>query len=184
MNDNQLCLAKLQFEEKVVSHVSALLRTAVRLCRNRHVAEDLVQETVLSAWKAFQRSQEVKNHKAWLFAIMLHRWARERRTRVHEALTGADEMVIVLSKRGARPANAEQSLLLREILERIDALPEEQRTVLLLAVVEDIPLRDIAKMLRVPLGTVFSRLGRARAALRLCMSRSEKTRPAAAGGMK
>lgn len=183
MDDNHLHLMKLQFEEFVVPHISTLLRTAVRLCRNRCLAEDLVQETVLNAWKAFGDSHAVRNHKAWLFSIMIHRWGRERRKQAHESLSDVEENVIVLSKRGSRPANAEQSLLLREIVDQIDALPEDQRTVLLLSVVEEIPLREIAEILEVPIGTVFSRLGRARAALRQVTVRRNVPR-AAAGGIK
>lgn len=174
MKDKHLSASRQQFEETVIPHVAALLRTAIRLSRNPHTADDLVQEAVFRAWKAFRRCHVVQNYKAWLFAIMFHLWAKERRKQVCDALPDADGETLAFSKRRPRPADADQLLLLREVLDQIDALPEEQRTVLLLSVVEELPLREIAIVLNVPIGTVSSRLGRARIALRRFMDLSTR----------
>jgi RNA polymerase sigma-70 factor, ECF subfamily len=145
-------------------HVRSLLRTALRLCRRREAAEDLVQETMLRSWKAFEQFQPQTNCKAWLFAILMNLWNEQHRkpwTR-HEA-AALEEFE---PEQQAVSSNSEERVFLREVLDCIDRLPEEQRCVLLLSVVEGLALREIAEILKVPMGTVMSRLGRGRAALR------------------
>ena len=145
-------------------HVRALLRTALRLCRKREPAEDLVQETMLRAWKAFGQYQPQTNCKAWLFAILINLWNEEHRKpwARHEA-AGAEEFE---PEPQANGSTSEERVFMHEVLAWVDHLPEEQRSVLLLAVVEGLTLREIAGILQIPMGTVMSRLGRARAALR------------------
>lgn len=146
-----------------MQHVRCLLRTAVRLCRRPEAAEDLVQETMLRAWKAFDQYEPQTNCRAWLFAILMNLWNEEHRKpwARHEA-AGQEEF------EPDQPAasNSDDRVFVHEVLAGIDQLPEEQRCVLLLSVVEGFALREIAEMQKVPLGTVMSRLGRARAALR------------------
>lgn len=145
-------------------HARALLRTATRLCRRREPAEDLVQETMLRAWKAFDQFQPQTNCKAWLFAILMNLWNQEHRkpwTR-HEA-TAPEEFE---PDQQAAAGSADERVFVNEVLACVDTLPEEQRCVLLLAVVEGLALREIAEILKIPMGTVMSRLGRARSALR------------------
>ena len=142
----------------------ALLRTAVRLCRIRESAEDLVQETMLRAWKSFDQYQAQTNCKAWLFTILMNLWNEEhRKPWVRRELTVQDE---IEPDQQPGASNSDDRVFIQEVLACIDRLPEEQRCVLLLSVVEGLALREIAEILKVPLGTVMSRLGRARAALR------------------
>jgi RNA polymerase sigma-70 factor (ECF subfamily) len=145
-------------------HVRALLRTAMRLCRRREPAEDLVQETMLRAWKAFDQFQPHTNCKAWLFAILMNLWNEEHRKpwARHEAAMEEDWE----AQEQAVAARSDERVFMGEVLAGVDRLPEEQRCVLLLAVVEGLALREIAEILKIPIGTVMSRLGRARAALR------------------
>lgn len=148
-------------------HVRALVRTAARLCRNLETAEDLVQETMLRAWKSFEQYRPQTNCKAWLFAILLNLWSEQRRRRwVRDEMTAQDESLL---EEQAVPAKSDDQVFLHEVLACIDNLPEDQRCVLLLSVVEGLAVREIAEILKVPMGTVMSRLGRARAVLRQCL---------------
>ncbi|MGI9101607.1 MAG: RNA polymerase sigma factor [Terriglobales bacterium] len=147
-----------------MQHLHALLRTAVRLCRHQHLAEDLVQETMLRAWKAFDRYQPQTNCKAWLLAILMNLWTEEHRkprsrNEVPEEVGNAPQL-------RSASGMADDRVYVREVLACIDELPEEQRGVLLLSVVEGFSLREVSEILQTPMGTVMSRLGRARAALR------------------
>ncbi len=136
-------------------HLAALLRVARRLKLDQASAEDLVQETMLLAWRGFRGFQAGTNARAWLFKILMNAFrgeARKARRESQEALPGP----------GAVPAFQQAA----EIAEAVDALPHEQRTVLMLCVVEGFTSRETAEILDVPMGTVMSRLSRAREELR------------------
>ena len=152
-------------------HLDAAYRFARWLCRSSTDAEDVVQEAFLRAFRAFDtlRGTDVK---AWLLAIVRNCHAtamqqQQRRATValpddhEEALRSAD---LAASPDPESAAAAEDE---RRTLDRlIAALPEEHREVLLLRELEDMSYREIAAVTRVPIGTVMSRLARARAALR------------------
>ena len=134
-------------------HTRSLLRVARRLTTD---PEDLVQETMLSAWRGFDRFRAGTNVRAWLFRIMMNAFhARGRKSRPalvpiegHDRATGADLAAAA------------------EITQAMDELAVEHRTVLLLGVVEGFTCQEISEILSVPIGTVMSRLSRAREALR------------------
>jgi len=135
-------------------HTRSLLRVARRLTSE---PEDLVQETMLSAWRGFHQFHDGTNARAWLFRIMMNGFhARGRKARpVLVPLAGHD--------RAGGPDVSSAT----EVNEALDALAIEHRTVLLLAVVEGFKCQEIAEILDVPMGTVMSRLSRAREAMRL-----------------
>jgi len=134
-------------------HLASLLRVARRLTFDSASAEDLVQETMLCAWRGFGGFQTGTNARAWLFRILFNVFhSQGRRVR-------PDAPVSQLS---ARPMFQEAA----EIAEALQALSIEQRTVLLLAVVEGFTCQEIAGILDLPIGTVMSRLSRARQELR------------------
>lgn len=131
----------------------ALLRVARRLTIESTSAEDLVQETMLLAWRGFRSFQTGTNARAWLFRILFNVFHGEGR----KAVRTPD-----LPPSGVRPMLQEAA----EIAEALEALSVKQRTVLLLAVVEGFTCREIAGILDLPIGTVMSRLSRARQELR------------------
>jgi RNA polymerase sigma factor (sigma-70 family) len=144
-----------QFELIAMPHLAALLRVARRLTLDSASAEDLVQETMLLAWRGFHSFQTGTNARAWLFRIMFNAFHGEGRK---AALT-------------ARPVPFQDRVApglqeAVEIAEALEALSLEQRTVLLLAVVEGFTCQEIAGILDVPIGTVMSRLSRARQEVR------------------
>lgn len=155
-------LRQEQFEQFAMPHTHALLRTAGRLCGDRAAAEDLVQEAMLSAWKNFEQFEPGTNCKAWLFTIMLRLWGRQQ-----QRFAGRPELLVYdeAYEHGVA-ATSEDRMIAAEVLTAVDRLAHEQRSVLLLSVVEGFAVKEIAAMLSIPMGTVMSRLSRARAALR------------------
>jgi RNA polymerase sigma-70 factor (ECF subfamily) len=161
-----------QFELLAMPHAHALLRVATRLTGDRARAEDAVQDTLLLAWRSFHQFDIHTNCKAWLFRIMLnvlYKGQRQVRARPRE-IPLKDSFVA--SPDGAVP----ESLRRSEILSALDSLTEDYRTVLLLAIVEGFTCKEIAAMLNIPIGTVMSRLSRARAVLRDLLSPADARR--------
>jgi RNA polymerase sigma-70 factor, ECF subfamily len=142
-----------QFESIAMPHLAALLRVARRLTLESASAEDLVQETMLLAWRGFHGFEIGTNARAWLFRILFNVFHGAGRKARLEALP---------SQESVRPMLQEAL----EIAEALDALSLEQRTVLLLNVVEGFTCQEVAGILDVPVGTVMSRLSRARQELR------------------
>jgi RNA polymerase sigma-70 factor (ECF subfamily) len=141
-----------EFERIAMPHLAALLRVARRLTLDPASAEDLAQETMLLAWRGFQGFQTGTNARAWLFRILFNAF--------HAAARKPPATVSGWTAINAKPQDA------IEIAEALEALPIEQRTVLLMCVVEGFTCREAAAILEVPIGTVMSRLSRAREELR------------------
>ena len=151
-----------EFESIALVHTDALLRMAHRLLRCDSMAEDAVQETLLSAWRAFHQFQRDTNCKAWLFRILLNGISRngKRATPIVELRPGQslDNIVAIL------PPFA--SVAYSEAIAAIDALPGQRRIVFQLVEVEGFTCKEVSSMLAIPIGTVMSRLSRCRAELR------------------
>jgi len=148
-----------EFESVALPHAASLLRYAMHLDdRGKAEAEDLVQETLLAAWHNFSQFESGTNCKAWLFRILINlRYKRLRRTGRREVPLEAEESHL------SRPENISRNAEMRAAFARLS--PEHQE-VMQLAVVEGFEIREIGEMLRIPTGTVMSRLSRARAQLR------------------
>jgi RNA polymerase sigma-70 factor, ECF subfamily len=159
------------FDAEALGHVDSLYRTALRLTRSPVDAEDLVQDTYLKAFRAADSFQPGTNLRAWLFTI-LHNSARNHfRDRAREGLVVDSEVTERASDlsaiTGAGGDASPEALLVRETLgpelqAAIDALPEVFRQAIWLRDVEEFSYADIANMLEIPLGTVMSRISRAR----------------------
>jgi RNA polymerase sigma-70 factor, ECF subfamily len=148
----------------VVPHLDAAYRFARWLCRPPSDADDIVQEAFLRAFRAFEglRGGDVK---AWLLTIVrnCHATALEQ-SRRRATVPLPEEYPGEASPDPETLSAADQE---RRALERVIAtLPQEHREVLLLREMEDLSYREIASITQVPIGTVMSRLARARAALR------------------
>jgi RNA polymerase sigma-70 factor (ECF subfamily) len=164
------------FEEEMRAIQPALYGTALRLAKNTADAEDLVAETVARAWMARDMLKERAAFRGWTFRILSNAFVSQRRSgavrAVEESLDepGGTEG-FSLFERLHQPfllwwGNPEREFfdrLLRDDLERaIDALPEVFRVVVVLADVQGLSYREIADALDIPIGTVRSRLARAR----------------------
>ena len=151
----------------LIAALPRLRRYARVLTGDLNRADDLVQDTLTRAWAKRELWQEGSDLRAWLFTIMHNVHINQfslRQREFKEISLDADEGA------GAWeiPVRATQSdrVELAEIFVQISRLPDEQREVLLLAAVEEMRYQDIAKVLGVPIGTVMSRLSRARERLR------------------
>jgi RNA polymerase sigma-70 factor (ECF subfamily) len=138
-------------------HTRPLLRFARRLTHDPAAAEDLVQETLLRAWRGFGQFQPGTNARAWLFRILMNLLYAENRKR--------QSLPTLLAPASDLPAAASPAEFV-EVTEALGRLAPDQRTVLLLAVLEGFTCREIAEILGIPMGTVMSRLSRAREAMR------------------
>jgi RNA polymerase sigma-70 factor (ECF subfamily) len=180
------------FAGQVTALAGRLQGLARRLTGNDAEAEDLVAETVARAWRAIDTLESDAAFRAWIFRILHNTFISERR-RAHECRhaplaqdDGDDDAPgFSLFEQMHQPfllwfGNPEQEFLdrlLREDLERaLAALPEPHRVVVLLADVEEFNYREIARMLDVPIGTVRSRLARARGALQKLLWQWRKTK--------
>jgi RNA polymerase sigma-70 factor (ECF subfamily) len=143
-------------------HQRRVFALGLRWLRNADDADDLVQETFVRAWQALHRFDESRPFAPWLLTIAANR----ARTMAARARPG-EEIDEETAWHGPSPADdAESSALARDVRAAVAALPEEQRVVLHLRAVEELSYREIADALDVPIGTVMSRLSRARETLR------------------
>jgi RNA polymerase sigma-70 factor, ECF subfamily len=148
--------------QKLEETIPALRRYAWALLRNESDADDLVQDCLLRAIDRIDTFRTNGELRPWLFTIMhnlyVSRWRRKRRQ--GEIVTDDAEADLAVSP--PQPASME----VRDVLRGLDALPDDQRQVLLLIAVEGFQYDEVARMLDVPTGTVMSRLSRARDRLR------------------
>lgn len=163
------------FEAMTTPHLSALYRFAVYKVRDAAQAEDLVQETCLKAFRAFDRFERGTDYKAWLFRILLNTIADFQR-KITRKLNEADRKLPYAYsafldgvERSCR-LDPEQQLLAGSLTAAVQAavkrLPPDWQSVVLLNFGEELRYQEIADLLGIPLGTVMSRLYRARQFLR------------------
>src|SRR5216117_4539013 len=161
-------MADTDFQRLALSHLDALYNFAVYLTRSPAQAEDLVQETYLRAFRFSHRFQPGTHLRAWLFQILRNTFLtfyrlRERETAIAE--DGVPDWDVPMfhdapeESSGAVEAHTDLERALRR-------LPEEFRTVLLLAEVEGMPLEEVAHVMECPGGTVKARIFRAKERLR------------------
>lgn len=154
---------------ELVAQIPGLRRYARALTGNAWAADDLVQDTLeraCSKWRLWTAGSDLR---AWLFTLMHNLFMNQRRSAARQTAAGAaldvDELAHMLA---APDAGQDQALDLQRCLLR---LPEDQRAVLLLVSLEDMSYEQVARVVGVPLGTVMSRLSRARSRLRELMDK-------------
>jgi len=150
------------FEEIVLRHHEALYRTARAKLRNDDLAQETVQETYFQAFRCFQRFEPGTNAKAWLFSILLNVIRHYRRKYVSRWQTGNS-----LFEQTLRAPDAIASTISdKRVLACLTAIPPLFARIVILSDVQELTYREIADELRVPIGTVMSRLNRGRRLLR------------------
>jgi RNA polymerase sigma-70 factor (ECF subfamily) len=157
---------RARFEEEALVHLDALYGFALKLARVRDDAEDLVSDTVLRAFERWDQYHLGTNIRAWLFTILYHLFvSRKRRIDAREVPEGDGETGWSVQD-AVGEADPEgrffDSFLDDEIVRAIDELPEEYRTAVVLSDIQELRYAEIAQILRIPEGTVKSRLFRGR----------------------
>ena len=155
-----------QFERDMLGHLEVLVAAARRILRSQSEAEDMVQETYLRAWKYFDSFDAGSNARAWLFRIMFNAINRERGKRAKLAEAPLEEESQAAEQTNVIAFDPIKQLEGAELLKAAERLSEEHRAVLWLVVVDEFSYREAADILGVPIGTVMSRLHRARRELR------------------
>lgn len=141
-----------------------LRRFAISLCRSRDIADDLVQVTVEKAFAAQASFDPDTRMDAWLFRILRNAWIdMTRRQKTQGTQIDIDDMPDAKAVDGVQVA--EISMMLKSAQMAIEELPEEQREVMLLICAEEMSYKEAAELLAIPIGTVMSRLARARIAV-------------------
>jgi RNA polymerase sigma-70 factor (ECF subfamily) len=178
MNEQERQSRLQSFEREALSHLDALLRTANRIARPLLDAEDVVQETYLRAWKHFGSFEMGTNCRAWLFRIMFNVIKVRSVAQAKRLEIPMEEKSEIESRSG--------NIVFFDPLKRIEGqetlkaatrLSPEHREVLWLVVVEEFSYREASEILDMPVGTVMSRLHRARRELRkLLITNSAVTR--------
>jgi RNA polymerase sigma-70 factor, ECF subfamily len=158
---------RASFEREALVHLDSLYRVALRLTGNAAEADDLVQETMLKAYRAWHQFQQGTNAKGWLLTILRHAFINEyrRRTR-HPETVDVDAIEPFSVFEEIQDDDPQGTFFDRivddEVLKAIDQLPEQFREAVVLSDVEGLSYEEIARILEVPVGTVKSRLFRAR----------------------
>jgi RNA polymerase sigma-70 factor (ECF subfamily) len=161
----------------LVAALPRLRRYARVLTGDMHRADDLVQDTLARAWEKRGLWQAGSDLRAWLFTIMhnvhVNQFSMRQREYAHTSLD-ADDGPPVGWELAVRATQADR-VELAEVLVQIGRLPVEQREVLMLAAVEELRYEEISVVLGVPIGTVMSRLSRAREKLRRMTAETPST---------
>ena len=163
------------FEKEFLPHIDALKTFAFYLTYNDEDANDLVQETYLKAFRFAEKYNKGTNSKAWLFRILKNAYINAYRKKSKQPDRVDFEEVVNYHKSDDASQNKYLNLKEEELFENImgdeitkaiSSLPAEFRTVILLADIEDFSYKEIAKIINIPIGTVRSRLFRARNTLK------------------
>lgn len=175
---------RTEFEHEVRAHLDALYASAFRLTRSECDAEDLVQDTLVRAYRFYDRFEPGTNLKAWLLRIQMNAYVNRYRRANRErkvfdsamAQPVGESIVSRATMRGLTDpvGTAQRALIAQEITHAFDDLSEDARAIVLLADVHELSYKEIAEVVGCPIGTVMSRLHRARKHLQSALQRQAK----------
>ncbi|MBK7358184.1 MAG: sigma-70 family RNA polymerase sigma factor [Saprospiraceae bacterium] len=159
-----------RFEKEFLPHLEALHSFAFHLCYNEEDADDLVQETFLKAFRFIDKFEEGTNAKAWLFKILKNAYINQYRKESKRPARVDYEDVAVYNEEEEGQVSGYydlredvfEKMIGDEVSTALNLLPEEFRTVILLCDIEGFSYEEISKIIDIPIGTVRSRLFRAR----------------------
>lgn len=158
------------FNEEIIPHLDALYNFGLRLTSDPNDAEDLVQDTIVKAYRFFSSYEKGTNAKAWLFRILKNSYINNyrKKSKKPQQVDYDEVSTFYETIRAERTDTSDlEDKMFRELIDdelsnALDNIPEDFRTVVLLCDVEDFTYEEIANMLDVPIGTIRSRLHRGR----------------------
>jgi RNA polymerase sigma-70 factor (ECF subfamily) len=162
-----------------------LYNVALRYVGNPYDAEDLVQETLYTACKKFHQLRDSRKFKSWMFTILRNHFLKLQRKKAQVQADEFEDGIDCLSQlesdsiRQDAASVYERKIEAETVQSILDKLPEKYKTVLILHYMEDSSYQEIADMLAVPLGTVMSRLSRAKQIMKKALLRSTINQPQA-----
>lgn len=157
-----------QFKTALIEMVPRLRRFAGVLVRSSSYSEDLLQSTLeraLSRWHQWQPDSRLDN---WMFTIMHSIWKNELRSRAIREGQGFVDVDSLMTEENS--SSNERTILLDQVFKQVSGLPEEQRKAILLVYTEGYAYQEASDILEIPVGTLMSRLARARASLAQSLS--------------
>ena len=164
-----------RFEDEALPHLDALYSMAIRLARNPDDANDLLQETVLRAYRFFHQFESGTNCRAWMLTILFNNFRNGyRKSSREQPASSADEFERKVEAESLRtdPAGSNPEALMAglgmegEVETALASLPDEFRQAVLLVDVEELSYQEVSGVLNVAIGTIKSRVSRGRAMLR------------------
>src|SRR4051812_30447080 len=159
------------FEQAAMVHMDSLYATGLRMTRNPGDAEDLVQDTMLSAYRFFNKFEPGTNCKAWLFKILTNTFINKYRKRIRERevrdIIDQDETPSLMSEDVAEASRDPEgtmigALLSDDVKQALETIPYDYRMAVVLCDLEEFSYKEIADIMDCPVGTVMSRLHRGR----------------------
>jgi RNA polymerase sigma-70 factor, ECF subfamily len=162
-----------RFEELAMPYLDGLYNAALRMTREQKDAEDLVQDTYMKAFRFFSSFEEGTNFKAWIYKILtntyINRYKKKKREPQSISVEDTPDFYLydkIINVEGPESTSPEQDFMQRfipeDIIKAVDALPDDFRTTFMLSDMESFSYEEIARMMNCSLGTVKSRLFRAR----------------------
>ncbi|WP_341368707.1 sigma-70 family RNA polymerase sigma factor [Yoonia sp. BS5-3] len=147
--------------DEIITHLAQLRAFAVSLTRNPVAADDLVQDTIVKAWKGFHRYQPGTNLRAWLFTILRNTFYSDLRKAQREQVSSENEIAELVTT----PDHGDDRIALIDFERALGLLPPEQREALVLVGASGLSYQDAAMTCGVAVGTIKSRINRGRAKL-------------------
>jgi RNA polymerase sigma-70 factor (ECF subfamily) len=163
------------FEREVLPHLDSIYSMALRLARNPDDANDLLQDTVLRAYRFFHQFTPGTNSRAWVLTILFNNFRNGYRKSGREQVSQTEaefaerleaESLAADQTRSDPEALAFANVMAPEVTSALDSIPEEFRAALLLVDVQELSYHEVSAVLTVPVGTVKSRVSRGRSLLR------------------
>ncbi|MBP6672813.1 MAG: sigma-70 family RNA polymerase sigma factor [Bacteroidetes bacterium] len=161
------------YHKQMIPHMNLLYNYALRLTNNQDDAKDLIQDTFLKAYRFIDKYEDGTNAKAWLFRILknsfINNYRKNSRTPEQVEYNEVEDFVDLLKDESAPSTDMRRdiydNMLGDDVVRAMESLNEEFRTIIILSDLEEMTYEEIAEILEIPLGTVRSRLHRARKAM-------------------
>jgi len=172
---------KTKFNKLIQDNLDSLLKLAYMRCGNKELAEDLVQDTCIKAYNSFLSKDTVENPKAWLYRILINTHIDHTRKKQFQTSDIGD---FDLPDYKSPSQNIESSSFFNDLTEVLKEIEPDQRIVFYLSDIKEHSYKDISSMLDIPIGTVMSRLHRARQIIKKKLTEKGYAKEYAAGQVK